>query len=122
MKTSKYLRKASRNFLCECCSRPINKGEEYIDFEAVDFHSNNSVTITHRRIHKHCDNAKIKYSKEDLPKPVVSGHVKEWLVGKIVFEGKWYLLTREWVTTKYHKRSVVYNCDGNSIAPEDVEV
>lgn len=123
MKTSKYLRKASRNFLCECCNKQIDKGEEYIDFETVDYHSNNSVTVLHRRLHKHCDKAKAKYSEEDLPLPVAYDGVKERLVGKVVIDDDCFLLVQDWDEPfKYHKRKSVYDSNGQFIKPEDVRL
>lgn len=122
MKTNKYLRKASRNFLCECCNKQINKGEEYIDFETVSYHSNNSITFFHRRIHKQCDKTKVKYFKTDLPMVVSYLADKERLVGKVFYVDKWYLLTQDWMTNKYYKRTFVRDCNGYIIKPEDVEL
>ena len=122
MRTSKYLRKATRAFICECCSQPISKGEEYIDFETVDYYSDNFVTFKHRRIHKQCDKAKARITKDQLPMAVQTCNVKYHLIGKLIFKNKWYLLVKDWNLDMYYKYRVVYDHNGNIIKPEDVEL
>lgn len=122
MRTSKYLRKATRYFVCACCSGQINKGEEYIDLESVDHNADNTIIIKHIRTHKDCDSPKLRITKDQLPMTVGYAGNKERLVGKVFFKDRWYLLTQDWLTERYYKRDIVYNYKGNSIRPEDVEL
>lgn len=122
MRTSKYLRKATRKFTCACCDGLISKGEEYVDFETVDYSDDDTIIIKHKRLHKNCDRPKVHITKDQLPMPVGYLGTKEWLVGKLFFEDRWYLLTEDWCNSKYYKRKVMHDCKGNDIKPEDVEL
>lgn len=122
MRTSKYLRKATRQFICAKCGKPIYSGTEYIDLESVDHSIADTVIVKHVRMHKDCDKPKVHITKDQLPMPVQTCNVKYYLIGKFIFKDKWYLLVKDWGLDMYYKYRVVYDHNGNPIKPEDVEL
>ena len=113
-------RTARREYVCAKCGKPILKGSKYIDIEHK-YWVWNGVNIRHTRTHQVCPRAKIKL-KFTGREPVTYAGYKEWLIGKMIFFGEVYLLTQDWDESQYHKRESVYDCDGNEIKPEMVEV
>jgi len=122
MRTSKYLRKATKQFICSKCGKPICTGTEYIDLESVDHSIVDTIIVKHIRMHKDCDKPKVYITKDCLPIAVGYLGNKERLVGKVFFVDRWYLLTQDWQTDKYYKRGNVHDYNGNVIKPEDVEL
>ena len=105
MKTTVYIRKATKDFVCSRCRLPIKKGTEYRDEETVE-HDGETTIIKHVRSHLTEANAHLKY-----PDVVSVNGEKERVYG-IVMHPHPVFLTMD-LDKKYHFRQKVTDWQGN---------
>ena len=116
------IRKARRNYVCECCGHIIRAGSEYLDKVIL----NNGKCVQHNRYHDICPKSsllqilfdKLDRANGDLP---VAYHGEKIHIIGIAFDNKGpVIICREWLGTAkivvpFSEVSAMVDLDGNAL-------
>ena len=122
--TTVFNRVARREWRCQKCWRVIRKGVSYFDIEHKTYTNNGAIVIEHERHCYICEN----YRKDEVlreigdKEPVAYNGTKERLIGVGYDDNhELKLITEEWKGGKKHFRDMVYDWNGSTIRPDNVQ-